>query len=54
MKKLQIASILLLLFGIWLIIFPMGKTSNIPELISMLSVIAGLVCGAISLFDKNK
>ena len=54
MKKLQVASIILLLFSIWLTIFPIGETSNIPELISILAVLAGLVCGALSLFGKEK
>ena len=54
MKKLQMISIILLLFSIWLTIFPIGETSNIPELISILSASAGLTCGAISLFGKEK
>ena len=54
MKKLQMISIILLLFSIWLTIFPIGETSNIPELISILSASAGLICGAISLFGKEK
>ncbi len=54
MKKLQVLSILLLLFSIWLTIFPIGATSKIPELISILSAAAGLICGAISLFGKEK
>ena len=54
MKKLQILSILLLLFGIWLSIFPIGPSSHIPELISILAVACGLICGAVSLFGKEK
>lgn len=54
MKKLQGISVVLLLFGIWLSIFPMGESSNIPELVSFTSVISGLICGAISLFGRDK
>lgn len=54
MKKLQVLSIILLLFGIWLTIFPIGSNSKIPELISILAVLAGLVCGTLSLFGKEK
>ncbi|MBE6978543.1 MAG: helix-turn-helix transcriptional regulator [Ruminococcaceae bacterium] len=54
MKKLQGISVVLLLFGIWLSIFPMGESSNIPELVSFTSVISGLICGAISLLGRDK
>lgn len=53
MKKLQIISIVLLLFGIWLSIFPIGQSSEIPELVSIISVALGLICGVASLFGKD-
>ena len=54
MKKLQIISIVLLLLGIWLCLFPIGQSSKIPELVSIISAVSGLVCGVISLFGKDK
>lgn len=54
MKKLQILSIILLLFGIWLSIFPIGQNSNIPEFVAIASVASGLICGVVSLFGKEK
>lgn len=50
MKKLQISSIILLLLGIWLSIAPIGQSSNLPELASIVSVVCGLICGVVSLF----
>ncbi len=54
MKKLQIISIVLLLFGIWLSIFPLGQSSKLDELVAIVSAISGLLCGVISLFAKEK
>lgn len=54
MKKLQIMSILLLLFGIWLSVFPIGQSSNLDELAAVISVVSGLICGVVSLFAKDK
>lgn len=54
MKKLQIISIVLLLFSIWLLIAPIGFSSKLDELASIASVALGLICGAASLFVKNK
>ena len=54
MKKLQIISIVLLLLGIWLCLIPIGQSSKIPELVSIISAVSGLVCGVISLFGKDK
>ena len=54
MKKLQIIAIILLLFGIWLSIFPIGQSSKLPEIASIASVASGLICGVVSLFAKDK
>lgn len=54
MKKLQIISIVLLLFSIWLIIFPIGQSSKLDEFASIISAISGLLCGVVSLFAKDK
>ena len=54
MKKFQIISIVLLLFGIWLSIFPIGESSKIDELTAIISVTSGLICCVISLFGKDK
>lgn len=54
MKKLQIMSIILILFGIWLCLAPIGQSSNLPEIFSIASVVAGLICGAVSLFFTDK
>lgn len=54
MKKLQILSVILLLLGIWLIIAPIGQSSKLPEVFSILSVVLGMVSGIISLFVKEK
>ncbi len=54
MKKLQIMSIVLLLFGIWLSIFPLGQSSKLDELAAIISVVAGLICGVVSLFGRDK
>ena len=54
MKKLQIISIVLLLFGIWLSIFPIGESSKLDEFTAIISVTSGLICCVISLFGKDK
>ena len=54
MKKLQIMSIVLLLFGIWLSNVSIAPNSKIPELVCITAVAAGLVCAVISLFGKDK
>ena len=54
MKKMQIMSIILLLFGIWLILAPIGSTSNLPELGSIVAVALGMIFGIVSLFVKDK
>lgn len=54
MKKLQIISIVLLLFSIWLAVFPVGESSNLDELVAIISTVSGLLCGVLSLFAKNK
>lgn len=54
MKKLQIISIVLLLFSIWLSIFPIGQSSNLDELASIISAVSGLLCGVVSLFAGDK
>ena len=54
MKKLQIIAIVLLLFGIWLAIFPMAPSSKLPEAISMFTMASGLACGILSLFGNDK
>ena len=53
MKKLQLISITLLLFAIWLNTFPQGQ-NDFQIAISIVSAFAGLICGAISLFVKNE
>ena len=54
MKKLQIMAIVFLLVGIWLCIAPIGKSSNIPEIASIASVVLGVGCGIASLFVKEE
>ncbi|MBR2612435.1 MAG: helix-turn-helix transcriptional regulator [Clostridia bacterium] len=54
MKKLQIIAIILLLFGIWLTIFPVGQSSKIDELIGIVAAVSGLLCGVLSLFANDK
>ena len=54
MKKLQIISIVLLLFAIWLSIFPIGQSSKLDELVSIISAVSGLLCGVVSLFAGDK
>ena len=54
MKKLQIIAVVLLLFGIWLTIFPVGQSSRLDELVAIISAVFGLLCGVISLFAKDK
>ena len=54
MKKLQIVAIILFLFGIWLVIFPLASDSDLPEVGSMISVAAGIICCVVSLFGKDK
>ncbi|MBE5817245.1 MAG: helix-turn-helix transcriptional regulator [Clostridiales bacterium] len=54
MKKLQIVSIVLLLFAIWISIFPIIPNSKIPGLVAMISAASGLICCIISLFCKDK
>jgi len=54
MKKLQIIAIVLLLFGVWLTIFPVGQSSKLDELAAIISAVSGLLCGVLSLFAKDK
>jgi len=54
MKKLQIMSIIFLLLGIWFCLAPIGLSSKLDELASIVSVVLGLICGVTSLFLKNK
>ena len=54
MKKLQILAIILFLFGIWLVIFPLASDSDLPEVGSMISIAAGIICCVVSLFGKDK
>jgi len=53
-KNLPILSVVLLLFAIWLSIFPIGQSSNLPEVASMFMAFLGLVCSAVSLFVTEK
>ena len=54
MKKLQIASIILFLLGIWLAIFPLASDSQLPEVGSLISISTGTICCIVSLFGKDK
>ena len=54
MKKLQFLSIILLLLGIWFCLAPIGQTSKLPEIVSIASVVSGLICGVTSIFLKDK
>lgn len=54
MKKLQFISIVLLLFGIWSVIFPGASSSKLPEVVSVIAAASGLICGIVSLFGKDK
>ena len=54
MRKLQMIAIVLLLFGIWLTIFPVGQSSKLDELAATISAASGLLCGVLSLFAKDK
>jgi len=54
MKKLQIMSIIFLLLGIWFCLAPIGLSSKLDELASIVSVVLGLICGVTSLFLKDK
>ena len=54
MKKLQFLSILLILVSIWFLWAPILPHSKIPELVCIVSAVLGLICGAASLFFKDK
>lgn len=54
MKKLQFLSILLILVSIWFLWTPILPHSKIPELVCIVSAVLGLICGAASLFLKDK
>ena len=54
MKKLQFLSIILLLFGIWLCLAPIGQSSALDEYASVASVALGMICGVMSLFSKDE
>ncbi len=54
MKKIQFLSIILLLFGIWLCLAPVGQSSALDEYASVVSVALGMICGVTSLFLKDK
>lgn len=53
MKRLQIISIVLLLFAIWLNTFPQGQ-NDFQITVSIVTAFAGLICGAVSLFVKDE
>ncbi len=53
MKKLHVIGCILLLFAIWLNTFPQGG-SKLPELLSIIFAFAGVICGIVSLFVKDK
>ena len=53
MKKLHAMGCILLLFAIWLNTFPHGS-SDIPELLSLISAAAGVGLGAAAFFEKDK
>ena len=54
MKKIQFLSIILLLIGIWFCLAPIGESSKLPEIASIVFMISGVVCGVTSLFLKDK